>query len=135
MAPNLFLHLTNTLEPCFEQGFVLPAEDAAAPMTEAANCIQKVCILIVVENVKKCRPWKWKSLSCVHGILQARILEWVAFPFSRGSSKPRSPALQVDSLPAEPQGEPVQAIAGYLILAVASPMSGKRLERVKNNFS
>ena len=39
--------------------------------------------------------WKWKSLSCiwlcdpvdytVPGILQARILEWVAFPFSRGS--------------------------------------------------
>ena len=50
--------------------------------------------------------------STVHGILQARILEWVAFPFSRGSSlpnpgiKPRSPALQADSLPAEPQGKP-----------------------------
>ena len=27
--------------------------------------------------------------STVHGILQARILEWVAFPFSRGSSQPR----------------------------------------------
>ena len=26
----------------------------------------------------------------VHGILQAKILEWVAFPFSRGSSQPRS---------------------------------------------
>ena len=25
----------------------------------------------------------------VHGILQPRILEWVAFPFSRGSSQPR----------------------------------------------
>ena len=25
----------------------------------------------------------------VHGILQARILEWVAFPFSRGSSQSR----------------------------------------------
>ena len=25
----------------------------------------------------------------VHGILQARILEWVAFPFSRGSLQPR----------------------------------------------
>ena len=25
----------------------------------------------------------------VHGILQARILEWVAFPLSRGSSQPR----------------------------------------------
>ena len=29
--------------------------------------------------------------SSVHGILQARILEWVVFPFSRGSSKPRDP--------------------------------------------
>ena len=25
----------------------------------------------------------------IHGILQARILEWVAFPFSRGSSQPK----------------------------------------------
>ena len=25
-----------------------------------------------------------------HGILQVRILEWVAFPFSRGSSQPRA---------------------------------------------
>ena len=25
----------------------------------------------------------------VHGILQAKILEWVAFPFSRGSSQPK----------------------------------------------
>ena len=42
----------------------------------------------------------------VHRILQARILEWVAIPFSRGSSRlrdwPRSPALQADSLPSEP---------------------------------
>ena len=29
------------------------------------------------------------SDSTVHGILQARILEWVAVPFSRGSSQPR----------------------------------------------
>ena len=27
--------------------------------------------------------------SSVHGLLQARILEWVAIPFSRGSSRPR----------------------------------------------
>ena len=37
----------------------------------------------------------------VHGILQARILEWVAISFFRGSSQPRFPTLQVDSLPAE----------------------------------
>ena len=28
-------------------------------------------------------------MDLVHGILQARILQWVAFPFSRGSSQPR----------------------------------------------
>ena len=45
----------------------------------------------------------------VHGVLQARILEWVAFSFSRGSSQlrieSRFPALQVASLLAEPQGK------------------------------
>ena len=44
--------------------------------------------------------------SSVHGILQARILEWVAIHFSRGPSRPRieprSPALQADSLLSEP---------------------------------
>ena len=32
-----------------------------------------------------CDPVDYTS----HGILQARILEWVAFPFTRGSSQPR----------------------------------------------
>ena len=60
--------------------------------------------------------WKWKSLSRVRlfvthqsplstGILQARILEWVAIPFSRDPPipgiKPRSPAYQADFLPSE----------------------------------
>ena len=44
--------------------------------------------------------------SSVHGILQGRILEWVAVPFSRGSSllrdQTQSPALQADSLLFEP---------------------------------
>ena len=31
----------------------------------------------------------WPHGYIVHGLLQARILEWVAFPFSRGSSQPR----------------------------------------------
>ena len=47
-----------------------------------------------------CLCAKWKSLKCVtlcnpmdytvHEILQARILEWVAVPFSRGFSQPRN---------------------------------------------
>ena len=46
----------------------------------------------------------------VHGILQARILEWVAFPSPGDLPNPRfkakCPALQADSLPAEPQQSP-----------------------------
>ena len=46
--------------------------------------------------------------SSVHGILQTRILEWVAMPSSRGlpdpGIEPRSPALQADSLPSGPPG-------------------------------
>ena len=46
----------------------------------------------------------------VHGIFQARILGWVAHFPSPGDLpnpgiEPRSPALQVDSLPAEPPGK------------------------------
>ena len=56
----------------------------------------------------------------VHGILQARILEWIAFPFSRGSSQPgiqpRSPTLQADSLPTEPQGKLKNTRVGSLSL-------------------
>ena len=50
--------------------------------------------------------WKWPRGLTVRGILQARIVEWVAFAFSRGSSQPRAPALQADSFPAEPSRLP-----------------------------
>ena len=52
--------------------------------------------------------------------LQARILEWVAMTSSRGSSnpgiKPRSSALQADSLPSEPPGKPKNTGVGSLSL-------------------
>ena len=48
-----------------------------------------------------------------HGILQARILQWVAISFSDQGwdlpdpgMAPVSPALQADGLPAEPRGKP-----------------------------
>ena len=50
------------------------------------------------------------AMDLVHGILQARILEWVSFPspvyLPNPGIEPRSPTLQADSLPAEPQGKP-----------------------------
>ena len=55
----------------------------------------------------------------VHGILQVRILEWVALPFTGGSSQPReprSPALRADSLPVEPLGKAKNTGVGSLSL-------------------
>ena len=65
-----------------------------------------------------CESLQLHGLCTVHGILQARILEWVAIPFFRGNLsnpgvEPRSPTLQADSLPAEPQGKTLQV--KYLI--------------------
>ena len=56
----------------------------------------------------------------VHGILQARTLEWVPFPspgdLPNPGIEPRSPALQADSLPAGPQGKPKNTGVGSLSL-------------------
>ena len=49
--------------------------------------------------------------SSVHGILQARVLLWVAISFSRDlpnpGTEPGSPAFQAYYLPSEPPGKPV----------------------------
>ena len=67
------------------------------------------------------------NLWAVHGILQARILQWVATPFSRGSSPPRDKNLhllrllhwQADSLQLAPPGKPISVlIVNYLTMAV-----------------
>ena len=55
-----------------------------------------------------------------------RILEWVANPFSRGSSDPGielgSPALQADSLSAERTGKPMLALIQPLFSPPIQPM-------------
>ena len=48
-----------------------------------------VCVLVSESCLTLCDPMDSStSGSSVHGFLQARILEWVAIPFSRGSSQP-----------------------------------------------
>ena len=62
----------------------------------------RFCILVCIQHVAHVRakllqlcPALYNSMnhsppgSSAHGILQARILEWVAMPFSRESSQPR----------------------------------------------
>ena len=74
------------------------------------------CVCVCVSHISHVRLCD--SMDCsppdssIHGILQARILEWVAISFSRGSSQPRDQtwvsALQADALPSEPPGKPPQ---------------------------
>ena len=76
---------------------------------------------------------KWKvAQSCltlcdpldytVHGILQARILEWVDFPFSRGSSQPRD-------------WTQVSRIAGRFFTSWATREAYLRILNVKTSYS
>ena len=49
-----------------------------------------VCVLVVRSYLTLRDPMGYNPPgSSVHGILQARILKWIAIPFSRGSSQPR----------------------------------------------
>ena len=65
-------------------------------ISEVRVLVAQSCLTL--SNPMDCSP----PGSSAHGLLQARILEWVAIPFSMGSSlpriEPRSPALQADSL-------------------------------------
>ena len=74
--------------------------------------------------------------SSVHAILQVRILEWVAIPFSRGSSQPRDQTyvstLQVNSLPSEPLGKPPSLVYTFRIL-FAKKM-GQHFIRARSDF-
>ena len=65
-----------------------------------------VCMLVAQSCLTLCHLMDCSLPgSSVHGISQAKILEWVAIPFSRDPSdagiEPKSPPLQADSLPPE----------------------------------
>ena len=91
----------------------------------AAVCCAQLCMTL-------CDPIDWSPPgSSVHGILQTRILEWVATPFFRGSSQPRDHtriSCQVCCIAggfvsAEPPGKPLFTLwgAAKLFSAATSP--------------
>ena len=72
------------------------------------DLVAKSCLTLW--NAMDCSP----PSSSVQGILQARILEWLSFPFPEDLADPRtkhrSPALWLVSLPTEPAGKPLPAL-------------------------
>ena len=71
------------------------------------KCLQpRVCVCMLVTQLcpTLCDPMDCSPpSSSVHGILQARILGWVAIPFSKGSSRPRDQTLE----------KPSKSLSGY----------------------
>ena len=100
---------------------------SSSPGLDSFKCVS-CSVLSNFLQPMDCSP----SGSTVYGILQARILEWVTISSSRGSSQPRdqttspmSPALQVDSLPAESSGKPDS-------LKVSAKCSTETLGRIRD---
>ena len=74
--------------------FELPSHSGPHCVLSRVHCaVQYVLIEIESENRSLVSTFCDPMACTVHGILQARILEWVAFPFSRGSSQPRDQTL------------------------------------------
>ena len=85
-----------------EETQAFPACRETAPMQTWHSCrVQKVWVAQSCPTLGGFSPTRSIAMdysppdSLVHGILQARILEWVAIPFSRGSSQPRGRTPQV----------------------------------------
>ena len=99
------------------------ADDIAGVCTALSHCLFQ----LILTGIKKLKGLIAQScltlydpMDCsppgspVRGILQARILEKVGMPSSKGSfwsrHRTQSPALQVDSLPSEPPEKPYHSV-------------------------
>ena len=81
-------------------------------------CLSLYLYIIAQSCLTLCNPMDCSlTSSSVHGIFQARILEWVAIYFSKGSSQPRDRTqvshMEEDSLLSEPPGKPFKAMITY----------------------
>ena len=74
--------------------------------------------------------------SSVHGIPQARILEWLPFPSSGGLPDPGiksgSPTLQADYLPSEPPEKPMKITVCVQLEQIMDKEILKKTKKKKN---
>jgi len=97
--PNPGIKTRSLLSPALAGGFFTSVTWEAPKMK-----VLVVQSCLTLYDPMDCRP----PGSSIHEILQAGIQEWVAIPFSRGSSCPGiKPALQADSLTSEPPCKPI----------------------------
>ena len=79
---------------------------------------ESACNARMKVKVAQLCPTLCDPMDCtVHGILQSRLLQWIAIPISRGASQPRDQTtLQVDSLPVEAPVKPKNTGVGTLAM-------------------
>ena len=95
--------------------------------------LTRVCLCAEpLSHARLCHPMDCSPPgSSARGILQVRILEWVSIPLSRGSSRPRDPALQGDSLQSGSPGKPQP----YTVLCQFYLFKKEREREKKNRYS
>ena len=103
--PNTGMEHTSLVSPALAGGFFITSARGEAPSSHCAVCAQSPRSCLTLCDQTDCSP----PGSSVHGLLQARILEGVAMPSSRGNLpnpeiKLTSPTLQADSLLPSHQG-------------------------------
>ena len=99
-----YLHLQMAVQPWWT-GLVSRFQDLSLCVAESTTnssalfLAHKLLHSLLRSYLQWCLKFSSVAQSCptlcdphglLHGILQARILEWVAFPLSRGSSRPRN---------------------------------------------
>ena len=87
---DLFLERKGTLDKKLVLLLTLEGACMSFHMNSVSSAGNNVCVC-TQSRLTPCNPMDCSPPgSSVHGILQARILEWVAIPSSRGSSQPRN---------------------------------------------
>ena len=93
----------------------LPAEPPGKPKNTGVGSLSLLQGLFSTQGLNPSLPHCRQILYQLSHKGSPRILEWVAFPFSRGSSQPRDQT-QESTLQAEPQGKPKNTGVGSLSL-------------------
>ena len=94
MTLNVF-HVAQPFVFLFEELFIMclrlfSPQVFKDPIWKNLLCNSLACLAFTTYFLVFChKNWKTKSIHVLHGILRAKILEWVAFPFSGGSSQLR----------------------------------------------
>ena len=111
IAPLLYSHFVQGDTDTPRKEGTCPSFQGLEAATRAQCSVVGLEVMVVKSESISCSVMSDSlSMSSVHGILWARILEWVAIPFSRGSSRPRDgtrvSCISGNSLLSEPPRKP-----------------------------